>query len=125
MALGITTNIPDIVQQGFIGSEVIVLDGSMDRTRFLHNTLGDVFGRDVQVILSGAEGPFVGSSTDAPTSSRERSSFYILQQIGEGEVHGTTRRGKQYWDMSDDLEGEFVFAIAINRRRRRSNGIRG
>jgi hypothetical protein len=37
------------VQQGFIGSEVIVLDGSMDRTRFLYNALGDVFGRDVQV----------------------------------------------------------------------------
>jgi hypothetical protein len=49
VVLDITTNIPDILQQGFIGSEVIVLDGSMDRTRFLYNALGDVFGRDVQV----------------------------------------------------------------------------
>jgi hypothetical protein len=55
-----------------------VLDSSMDRTWFPHNTLGDVFGRDVQVILSGAEGPSAGPSTDAPTSSRERSPFHIL-----------------------------------------------
>jgi hypothetical protein len=94
VALGITTNIPDILQQGFIGSEVIVLDGSMDMTRFLHNALEDVFGRDVQVIHSGAKGPSVGPSTDAPTSSREQSPFHILQQTGEGEVHGTAQRGK-------------------------------
>ena len=50
MALGITTSIPDIVQHGFIGSEVIVLDDSMDKTCFLHNALGEVFVRDVQVI---------------------------------------------------------------------------
>jgi hypothetical protein len=47
VALGITSNIPDIVQQGFIGCQVIVLDGSVDRTQFLYNALGDVFGRDV------------------------------------------------------------------------------
>jgi hypothetical protein len=69
--LDITTNTPDIVQQGFIGSEVIVLDGSMDRTCFLHNVLEDVFAKDVQVIHSGPRGPSVGPSTDAPTSSRE------------------------------------------------------
>jgi hypothetical protein len=53
-----------------------------------------VFGRDVQVIHSGAKGPSVGPSTDAPTSSREQSPFHILQQTGEGEVHGTAQRGK-------------------------------
>jgi hypothetical protein len=79
VVLGITTSILDIVQQGFIGSEVIVLDGSMDRTRFLYNALGDVFSRDVQVIHSGAGGLAAGSSTDAPTSSREQSPFHILQ----------------------------------------------
>jgi hypothetical protein len=75
VVLGITTSILDIVQQGFIGSEVIVLDGSMDRTRFLYNA----FSRDVQVIHSGAGGLAAGSSTDAPTSSREQSPFHILQ----------------------------------------------
>jgi hypothetical protein len=105
VALGITTNIPDLVQQGFIGSEVIVLDGSMDRTRFLHNELGYVFGRDVQVVHSGAGEPSAGSSTDTPTSSREQSPSHILQQTSEDEVHGTVGRGKQYWDTSDDSEG--------------------
>jgi hypothetical protein len=58
------------------------------------------------VIHSGAKRPSAGPSTDTPTSSCEQSRFYILQQIGEGEVHGTARRGKQYWDTSDDSEGE-------------------
>jgi hypothetical protein len=52
MALGITTNILGIVQQGFVGSEVIVLDGSPSRTCFLHNALRDVFSTDMQAGLS-------------------------------------------------------------------------
>ena len=47
VALVIATSIPDIVQQGFVGSEVIVLDDSMDMTHFMHNALGEVFLRDV------------------------------------------------------------------------------
>jgi hypothetical protein len=78
----------------------------MDRTRFLHNELGDVFGRDVQVIHSGAGEPSAGPSIDAPTSSHEQSPSYILQQTGKREVHGTAGREKQYWDTSDDSEGE-------------------
>jgi hypothetical protein len=78
----------------------------MDRTCFLHNALGDMFGRDVQVIYSGAGGPFAGPSTDAPTSSRAQPSIHILQYTGEGEIHGTTRKRKPYWDTSDDSEGE-------------------
>jgi hypothetical protein len=51
-ALDITTNILNIVQQGFVGSQVIVLDGSPARKRFLHNALRDVFSTDMQVIRS-------------------------------------------------------------------------
>jgi hypothetical protein len=47
MALGITTSILDIVQQGFVSSQVIVLDGSPARTRFLHNAMRDVFTTDM------------------------------------------------------------------------------
>ena len=36
VALGITTAIPDIVQDDFVGSHVIVLDGSSTRTHFLY-----------------------------------------------------------------------------------------
>jgi hypothetical protein len=39
VAVGITTSVVDIVQDGFQGSQVIVVDWSPDCTRFLHNTL--------------------------------------------------------------------------------------
>jgi hypothetical protein len=52
VALGITASILDIVQQGFVDSQVIVLDGSSAQTRFLHNALRDVFSTDMQVIRS-------------------------------------------------------------------------
>ena len=48
----------------------------------------------------------MGPSTNASTSCREHSPSPILQQTSKGEVHGTLWREKQYWDMSDDLEGE-------------------
>jgi hypothetical protein len=47
VALGITTSILDIVQQGFVGSQVIVLNGSPTWTRFLHNALRGVFTMDM------------------------------------------------------------------------------
>jgi hypothetical protein len=43
VALGIL----DIVQQGFVDSQVIALNGSPARTRFLHNALRDVFTTDM------------------------------------------------------------------------------
>jgi hypothetical protein len=39
VAVGITTSIVDIVQDGFQGSQVIVVDWSPDCIHFLHNTL--------------------------------------------------------------------------------------
>ena len=106
VALSITTSISDIVQQGFVGSEVIVLDNSMDRTRFMRNALGEVFLRDVQLIHSSAGEPGMGPLTNAPTSSREWSSSPILQETSKGEVHGTLQREKEYWNTSDDSDRE-------------------
>jgi hypothetical protein len=106
VALGITTSIPDIVQQGFIGSEVIVLDDSMDRTRFMYNALEQVFIRDVQLIHSGTGEPGMGPSTNAPTSSPERSFSPSLQENSEVQERGTVQREKEYWDTSDDSDGE-------------------
>jgi hypothetical protein len=49
VAVGITTSIADIVHNGFVGSQVIVLDGSSTRTRFLHSTLQTMFGNQMQM----------------------------------------------------------------------------
>jgi hypothetical protein len=45
--LGITTSVVDIVEQGFQASQVIVIDGSPDRTRFLYNALQSLYGTDM------------------------------------------------------------------------------
>jgi hypothetical protein len=50
VAVGITTSVVDIVQDGFQGSQVIVIDWSLDRTRFLHNTLQSVYTTDMYIL---------------------------------------------------------------------------
>jgi hypothetical protein len=50
VAVGITTSVVDIVQDGFQGSQVIVVDWSLDRTRFLHNTLQSVYTSDMHIL---------------------------------------------------------------------------
>jgi hypothetical protein len=50
VAVGITTSVVDIVQDEFQGSQVIVVDWSPDRTRFLHNTLQSVYTTDMHIL---------------------------------------------------------------------------
>ena len=50
VAVGITTSIVDIVQDGFHGSQVIVVDWSPDRTRFLYNALESICTTDMHVL---------------------------------------------------------------------------
>ena len=64
-----------------------MLDGSPARTRFLHNTLQDVFTTDMQVIRSVGVARIAGPSTGGPTISRERPASHIMQHIDEEEVH--------------------------------------
>lgn len=47
MAFGITTAIPDILQHGFEGSQIIVLDSSTARTTFMRNVIADRYGSDM------------------------------------------------------------------------------
>ena len=47
MAVGITTNVVDIVQDNFQGSQVIVVDNSAVRTRYLYNTLETIYSADM------------------------------------------------------------------------------
>jgi hypothetical protein len=86
VALGITTSILDIVQQGFVSSQVIVFDGSPARTRFLHDALRDVFTMNMQVIRSVGVGRTAVPSIGGPTISRKRPPSHIVQHTGEEEA---------------------------------------
>jgi hypothetical protein len=87
VAFGITTSILDIVQQGFVGSQFIVLDGSPARTRFLYNALRHVFTTDMQVICSIGMGRTAGPSIGGSMISRKRPPSHIVQYIDKEEVH--------------------------------------
>ena len=50
VAVGITTSIIDIVHDGFQGSQVIVVDWSLDRTRFLYNALQSLYTTDMHIL---------------------------------------------------------------------------
>jgi hypothetical protein len=47
VVLGITTSVVDIAEQGFQGSQVIVIDGSPDQTCFLYNELQSLYSTDI------------------------------------------------------------------------------
>jgi hypothetical protein len=49
VAFGITTAILDIVQGGFVGSQIVVLDGSTTRTTFLQSALIERYGGDIRL----------------------------------------------------------------------------
>jgi hypothetical protein len=85
--LGITTSVVDIVVKGFQGSEVIVIDGSPDQTRFLYNVLQSLYNTDMQVIRSVGVDRTIGPSTSGPTISHKRPLSHIGHHIGEEEVH--------------------------------------
>jgi hypothetical protein len=67
VAIGITTSVVDIVQDGFQGSQVIVVDWSPDRTRFLYNTLQPVYTTDMHILrlvpIDQSVGPSTGEGT--------------------------------------------------------------
>jgi hypothetical protein len=50
VAIGITTSVMDIVHDRFHDSQVIVVDWSLDRTCFLHNTLQSVYTTDMHML---------------------------------------------------------------------------
>jgi hypothetical protein len=71
VAVGITTSIVDIVHDRFHGSQVIVVDWSPDRTRFLHNTLQSVYTTDMHILRPVPVDRSVGPSTGEGTGSAE------------------------------------------------------
>jgi hypothetical protein len=87
VAVGITTNIVDIVQDRFQDSQVIVIDWSPDRTRFLHNTLQSVYTTDMHILRPVPVDRSAGPSTGEGTGTAERPRDHVQERGPEEEMH--------------------------------------
>jgi hypothetical protein len=87
VAVGITTIIVDIVQDGFQGSQVIVVDWSPDRTHFLHNTLQSVYTMDMHILRPLPVDQSAGPSTGEGTGSTEHPSDHVQEHGSKEEIH--------------------------------------
>jgi hypothetical protein len=117
VVLGITTAIADIVEDGFVGDQVILFDSSSTRTRFVYNTLQEVFGSELQVIRRDDIGHTAGPSTTVPTIGVDRASISVVQprdeeaneeELGEeseGDSEDEAEDGSE--DYSEDTISEF------------------
>jgi hypothetical protein len=86
VAVGITTSVVDIMQDGFQGSQVIVVDWSLDHTHFLHNTLQSVYTTDMHILRPVPVDRSAGPSTGEGTGSAERPRDHV-QERGSEEMH--------------------------------------
>ena len=87
VAASITTNIVDIVQDRFQGSQVIVVDWSPDRTRFMYNTLESIYIADIHILRLVLVDQSVGPSIGEGTGSAEHRSTHILERSSEEDMH--------------------------------------
>jgi hypothetical protein len=87
VAVGITTSVVDIVQDGFQGSEIIVIDWSPDRTRFLHNTLQSVYTTDMHILRPVPVDRSAGPSTGKGMGTVERPRDHVQERGSEEEMH--------------------------------------
>jgi hypothetical protein len=87
VAVGITTSVVDIVQDRFQGSQVIVVDWSPDRTRFLHNTLQFVYTTDMHILRPVPVDRSAGPSTGEGMGTVERPRDHVQERGSEEEMH--------------------------------------
>jgi hypothetical protein len=87
VAVGITTSVVDIMQDGFQGSQVIVVDWSPDRTRFLHNTLQSVYTTDMHILPLVPIDRSAGPSTGKGTGTTERPRDHVQERGYDEEMH--------------------------------------
>jgi hypothetical protein len=105
VAISITTNIVDIVQDGFQGSQVIVIDWSTDRTRFLHNTLQSVYTTDMHILQPVPVDWSAGPSTSEGTGSAKRPSNHVQEHGSEEEMHDHTTGEAEQNEVEESEEG--------------------
>jgi hypothetical protein len=95
----------DIVQDGFQDSQVIVIDWSPDRTRFLHNTLQSVYTTDMHILrpipVDWSAGPSIGEGTD----SAERPSDHVQERGSKEEIHDQATGEAERNEVEESEEG--------------------
>jgi hypothetical protein len=95
----------DIVQDGFQGSQVIVVDWFPDRTRFLHNTLQSVYTTDMHILRPFHVDRSAGPSTGEGTGSAERPRDDVQEDSSEEEIHDHTTREAEQNEVKESEEG--------------------
>jgi hypothetical protein len=105
VAVGITTSVVDIVQDGFQGSQVIIIDWSPDRTRFLHNTLQSVYTMDLHILRPVPIDRNAGPSTSEGTGTAERPRDHVQECGSEEEVHDHAMGEAEQNEVEESEEG--------------------
>jgi hypothetical protein len=119
VAVGITTSVVDIVQDGFQGSQVIVVDWSPDRTCFLHNTLQSVYTTDMHILRPVLVDRSVGPSTGEGTGTAERPRDHVQERGSEQEMHDHAMGEAEQNEVEQSEEGtEDDNRMAVNEIRK-------
>jgi hypothetical protein len=105
VAVSITTNVVDIVQDGFQGSQVIVVDWSPNRTSFLHNTLQSVYTTDMHILRLVPVDRSAGPSTGKRTGSAEHPRDDVQERGSEEEIHDHTTGEAEQNEVEESEEG--------------------
>jgi hypothetical protein len=105
VAVGIATNVVDIVQDGFQGSQVIVVDWFPDCTCFLHNTLQSVYTTNMHMLRPIPVDRSTGPSTGEGTGSAEHPSDHVHEHSFEEEIHDQTTREAERNEVEESEEG--------------------
>jgi hypothetical protein len=94
----------DIVQDRFQGSQVIVVDWSLDRTRFLHNTLQSVYTTDMHILWHVPVDRSARPSTSKGTGSAEHPSNHVQERDSEEEIHDQATREAERNEVEESEE---------------------
>jgi hypothetical protein len=105
VVVGITTSVVDIVQDGFKGSHVIVVDWSPDCTRFLHNTLQSVYTTDMHILRPVPVDRSSGPSTGEGTGSAERPNDHVQERDSKEEIHDQATGEAERNEVEESEEG--------------------
>jgi hypothetical protein len=105
VAVGITTSVVDIVQDGFQGSQVIVVDWSPDRIRFLHNTLQSIYTTDMHILRPVPVDRSAGPSTGEGTGIAERPRDHVQECGSEEEMHDHATGEAEQNEVEESEEG--------------------
>jgi hypothetical protein len=105
VAVGITTSVVDIVQDGFQDSQVNVVDWSPNRTRFFHNTLQSVYTTDMHMLRPVLVDRSAGPSTGEGTGSAEHPSDHVQEHGSEEEIHDQVTKEAERNEVEESEEG--------------------